>query len=339
MFKSKIQSYLNFLKGKTILITTHELADLDGVSSSIALNFFLKKLVNDLKTILYFSGISKRTELFLERIKQKFPNFNPIFANSFENEDIDMFFILDTNKLENVDEFLNLTQLQRERCHFFFIDHHFSDKMGIISKENIEGIFLDEYSSTCEIIVDLFEEFKVSYTDPIRFLLIAGIITDSGYFKFANNHTIQSIGELLYDNIDYQELRLMLKTEPDISEKIARIKGTQRAEMIKFNEWLIGISHVSSFEASVANVLMKVGFDVAIVFSEREKEHRVSIRAKKKVCRETGIHLGKLLESISKKFKANGGGHDGAASINIAKEEGTLKDVILDKIKEKLSKQ
>jgi len=339
MFKSKIQKYLNFLKGKTILITTHELADLDGVSSSIALNFFLKKLVNNLKILIYFSGISKRTELFLERLKQKFPDFNPIFADSFENADIDTFFILDTNKLENVDEFLSLTQFQREKCRFFFIDHHFSDRKTINSKENIEGIFLDEYSSTCEILVDLFEEFNVSYTDPIRFLLIAGIITDTGYFKFANNHTIQALANLLYDNIDYQELRLMLKTEPDISEKIARIKGTQRAKMVKFKKWLIGISHVSSFEASVANILIKVGFDVAMVISEREDENRVSIRAKKRICRKTGLHLGKLLESISKEFKANGGGHDGAASINIAKEEGILKDVILDKIKENLSKQ
>ncbi len=338
MFRSKIQSYLNSLKGKTILITTHELADLDGVSSSIALNFFLKKLVNDIKTIIYFSGISKRTELFLERLKQKFPEFNPIFAESFENNSIDVFFILDTNKLSNVDEFLKLNQIQREQRHFFFIDHHFSDEMTINSKENIQGICLDEYSSTCEIIFDLFEEFKVSFIDPIRFLLIAGIITDSGYLKFANNHTIQALAKLLNDNIEYQELRLMLKTEPDISEKIAQIKGTQRAEMIKVKKWLIGVSQVSSFEASAANILIKIGFDVAMVISERKDEYRISVRAKKRVCRKTGLHLGKLLEEISRDYNANGGGHDGAASINIAKEEGTLKDVILDKIKENLSK-
>jgi nanoRNase/pAp phosphatase (c-di-AMP/oligoRNAs hydrolase) len=40
MYKSKLKKILNFLKDKSILITTHDTADLDGFASSFALFFF-----------------------------------------------------------------------------------------------------------------------------------------------------------------------------------------------------------------------------------------------------------------------------------------------------------
>ena len=89
MLKSKIESFLSFLQNKTLLITSHELVDLDGAASSIALNFFLHSLIDDLTTHLYFSGISKNTELFLETFKRKFPTFKYELKNSLENLDVD----------------------------------------------------------------------------------------------------------------------------------------------------------------------------------------------------------------------------------------------------------
>jgi nanoRNase/pAp phosphatase (c-di-AMP/oligoRNAs hydrolase) len=344
MLSHKINSFLNDLRGKKtknkkhILITTHKLADLDGVASSFALNFFLTTQFQDLFISLYFSGVSQSAKHFIERISQKFPEFDPPLIETFDLTDIDAFFIVDTNKLKNIESFLNLAQKQKQNSRFFFIDHHFSKRTSIKDQDNIQGIFLDEYSSTCEIICELFWEFEIPIPEYIRYLLAAGILTDSGHLKYANNRTIQIISHLLSNDLDFQEIRSMLKREIDVSERIARIKGAQRVKLKKVGKWLIGISYVSSFEASVARILLKLGFDIAFVISERKKENRVSLRAKKKVCRETGLHLGKMLESLSNKYDANGGGHDGAASINIAKKEGTLKQVLINQIEKILLK-
>ncbi|MBD3213742.1 MAG: hypothetical protein GF311_14120 [Candidatus Lokiarchaeota archaeon] len=336
MLKSGLNSFHNFLKNKTrFLITSHDLVDLDGFASSVCLNFFLQ-IQHKIETHLYFSKISKHTQFFYEKMKKRFPNFQIKFEESVGNiKELDGIIILDANELDQI-IFLDKNSDDFDKIPYFFIDHHF--KEGFTNEENMNGIFFDDYASTAEIIAQILDEYNFHIPIPYRYLLVAGILSDSGYFKFANNTTIKTVAKLLNDKSDYQEILMMLKSKPDNSKKIAQIKGTQRAELIKINDWLIGISEVSSFEASVANTLTKIGFDVAIVFSERSDEYRVSLRARKNVCLETGLHLGKLLEEISKSYNASGGGHDGAASINISKEEGKLRDDILAKIRDVLNK-
>jgi nanoRNase/pAp phosphatase (c-di-AMP/oligoRNAs hydrolase) len=269
-------------------------------------------------------------------VKKKFPNFQVVFEESVGDlKKFDGIIILDANELDQI-IFLDKSFHDFDKIPYFFIDHHFKEEFK--NEEHMNGIFFDDYASTAEIVVQILDEYNFHIPTPYRYLLVAGILSDSGYFKFANNKTFKTVAKLLNDKSDYQEILMMLKSKPDISKKIAQIKGAQRAELIKISDWLIGISEVSSFEASVANTLTKIGFDIAVVFSERTNEYRVSLRARKKVCLETGLHLGKILEEISKSYNASGGGHDGAASINILKEEGKLRDVILAKIRDVLNK-
>ena len=337
MLKSRFESYLTFLENKTVLITSHALADLDGIASAIALYFFLQQQIDDITIFLYFSKISKKARLYIEKVKDRFPSFNPIFEEDIKKLNFEVIFVVDTNKLSKIEEDFFTEELSFRKTDVIFIDHHYLEESSIPEKDDRDAIIVENYTSTSEIVVDLYKLFKISPEKPLRYLLIAGIVVDSGYLKFANQHTHKSMAFLLEDDIQYQDVLSMLKVEPHISEKIAKIKGAQRAELIREDDWLIGISHVSSFEASVANTLIKIGFDISIVVSERKNEYRVSLRAKKKVCDTSGLHLGKILEEISKNIDAVGGGHDGAASIKISKEETNIRTLILEKIKEVLS--
>ncbi|MHA1294916.1 MAG: hypothetical protein ACTSQJ_19960, partial [Promethearchaeota archaeon] len=74
--------------------------------------------------------------------------------------------------------------------------------------------------------------------------LISAIITDSGNFKYGSSETIVNVSKLLDDNFDIQEIFLMLNYDRDISEKLAIIKGIQRVEIIRENNWLIGLTHI-----------------------------------------------------------------------------------------------
>ena len=125
----------------------------------------------------------------------------------------------------------------------------------------------------------------------------------------------------------------LLEKEKEVSEKIAHIKALQRVKLIRINNWLIGISHLSSFSASAASLLTKVGFDIGIVVSDDKNGFRITTRAKKQVCLKTGLHLGKIVSKIN---NVSGGGHDGAATLNGKIGLAESLDQLIDKIKETL---
>ena len=73
------------------------------------------------------------------------------------------------------------------------------------------------------------------------------------------------------------------------------------------------------------------------MYSKKKSDERISARASKKVCIETGLHLGKILEELSKNYGGNGGGHDGAAGFNHSKDIETILDDFIIKIKQILN--
>ncbi|KKN36690.1 hypothetical protein LCGC14_0771240, partial [marine sediment metagenome] len=163
--------------------------------------------------------------------------------------------------------------------------------------------------------------------------MIAAILTDSGFFKHGDNNTIRNVSKLLNDEINFQDILRLLDYEIDVSEKIAKIKGLQRVQLIREGDYLIGITNVSSYGATISSMLMKVGFDISFVYSEEKNGSRINARAKRSVCLKTGLHLGKILGEIANEFRGSGGGHDGAASINSEIEASIIIDKIIKKVK------
>ncbi|MHA1436548.1 MAG: DHH family phosphoesterase [Promethearchaeota archaeon] len=325
------------MEEKKILITTHELVDIDALASCFSLKFFLSQYFRKDNVIIWFSELTKLSKTYLNKFSQKFPLFNITFNKKVDIENIDVVIILDTNNL-NLVSLPNDFDISRSKIPFIFIDHHLSINQNYENNVQFLNVIIDDYSSTAEIIFKFFTNFNIDLCIPIKWLLISAIITDSGNFKYGSSETIVNVSKLLDDNFDIQEIFLMLNYDRDISEKLAIIKGIQRVEIIRENNWLIGLTHIGSFEANVANALIKIGFDVGIVYMEKKETYRISIRAKKNVCLKTGLHLGKILDELSDGNLISGGGHDGAAAI---KGKIDLKKVlakILEKVKQILNK-
>ncbi|MBD3194649.1 MAG: hypothetical protein GF317_06320 [Candidatus Lokiarchaeota archaeon] len=335
MLKDWFEELLPFLKNKKILLSSHELVDLDGFSSAVALYFFLNQFIQDSTLYLYFSDISKKTQSFYEKLKLKFPEMSINIEKDISTLDIDTVIILDANNINQLPFLNDLTNILDE-LNYIFIDHHYSDEKIEKQIQN-NKIIIDEYTSTAELISEIFFQYQIKIPLFLKYLLLGGILSDSGFLRLANTNTIKTVSILLEPNMRYQELILMMRQKSDISQKIAKIKGTQRVELIRESEYLIGYSHVSSFESGVAATLIKIGFDIGIVFSERKKEYRISMRANKRICVNSDLHLGKIAQQISKEYGGQGGGHDGAASITLDIKQGDLKTIILQKIKENLN--
>jgi len=330
MLKDKFENLLAFLKDKKILITTHDLADVDGLVSCYGLNFFLNQYFKHKEIFLYFSEISKSAKNFMKNFNVKFPSYDFFYNDDIDDSNIDLVVILDTNNMNQV-KFPNNFEILNKEIPIVFIDHHYVNSNNN-SYKNFNSLIFQEYASTAEIICELYKEFNVELPLPYKVLFISGILTDSGFFKYGTNDTITYVSKLLDPEFNFQEILAMLEVEESISEKIAKIKGIQRVKLIRERDWLMGITYVGSYEADVASALIKIGFDVGIVWSRKTSEYRISTRASNKICLRTGLHLGKILEELSGEYEGSGGGHDGAASL-----KGKIGlDNILKKIEEKI---
>ncbi|MFW9898368.1 MAG: bifunctional oligoribonuclease/PAP phosphatase NrnA [Candidatus Thorarchaeota archaeon] len=337
MLKSKFEDFKIFLKNKNVLITTHDLADIDGLASCFVLKFFFNHYYNSDDIHLVFPEISKSTKDFFFKLKEKFPEVNFSLKNDVDIGKIDVIIILDTNNLGIV-KFSNNFNIINSNIPFVFLDHHLNLEKEYSNNISSLNIIDDKFSSTAEIIFEMCEYFNVKISLPYKYLLIAAILTDSGFFKHGNNDTILRVSRLLTNQLNYQEILSMLKAEKEISKKISKIKAIQRVQLIQQGNWLIGLTNIGSYEASVASSLIKLGCDVGVVYSEKKLDYRISIRAKKNTCLKTGLHLGKILKEISEEYGGSGGGHDGAASLKGNVDLKRDIDIILDKIKQVLNK-
>ncbi|MFX1479558.1 MAG: bifunctional oligoribonuclease/PAP phosphatase NrnA [Promethearchaeota archaeon] len=334
MIHSKFEDFLSSLQDKKILITTHDLVDIDGFVSCIILQFFFNEYFKK-PAYVFFIELSKPTKNFMKKFATKFPKYIFDYETDIDPNDYDICLLVDTNDISQL-RFNNNRESKLE-IPYIIIDHHHFNKTKQ-NKGNFASLNLisDSISSSAEIILKLLEYQNQDLTTPQKYLLAAAIIIDSGLFKYGNNNTIKTIGKLLDNEVLFQDLLPMLEAEVDVSEKIAKIKGLQRVELIRKGDYLIGISNVSSFGASVSSMLIKTGFDIAIVYSEEKDKKIINSRAKKRICLKTGLHLGKILEDLSEYSEGSGGGHDGAASIIFYADLDKVLSKVVEKIKQYL---
>jgi nanoRNase/pAp phosphatase (c-di-AMP/oligoRNAs hydrolase) len=333
MLNSKYNEFISFLKDKKILITTHDLVDFDGFASCVSLKFFLIEFLQNSHVTIFFTELSKSIRAYMTKFSKKFPGFNFSYMKDVKLSKFDVCLIIDANSISQLgfNHEKGTTPLGIPNI---IIDHHHYNKKNPIN-ENLNDLNLidDKISSTAEIVLNLFKYFSHPLPLPYKYLVFTAILTDSGFFRYGNNNTIKNVSSLLDGDLDFQEIRSMLNRDVDISEKIAKIKGLQRVELIREGKFLIGITNVSSFGAKVATTLIKIGFDVSFVHSMEKNEYVINGRASKSICLKTGLHLGKIFEEISRDLGGSGGGHDGAAALTIDKNTDAILIKIVDNIK------
>ena len=181
------------------------------------------------------------------------------------------------------------------------------------------------YCSVSELVYKLLG--KIHKPDSIEaMMLLMGIIYDTRRFLIANKDTMLTVNELLaIPGVDYRRAIELLRVEMDLSEKIARLKATQRLRFKRINEYIIAYTHVSAFEGSVARSLLDLGADIAIVGSSND-ETRIIVRGRASTLKKLGIDLGKdVMPLVGAYLKGSGGGHEAAAA---AIGKGRLFDAI-----------
>lgn len=299
------------LKAKKISIVTHRQADVDAVSSAVALQRFLityLKLGREKIKIFFPESISKDGEKLL----REFAN-DLFFEYQISKEMVKegLLIILDTSsllQLPNLDD-----NFFAKKEDVLLIDHHYYNSLRAI----VSNYYIDlKTTSVSETIASIYDE---KYIDPsTACLLMAGILYDSSKFSRASPNTFQ-IASILTEKCPYELISSVAleSSNEDESLKLAKLKACQRLQIVRIRDKIISITHVSSFESSVATQFLRIGADVSIVLSPKGKFVRMIIRSKG----ENGINLAtKIANAISKHYSADIGGHREAIVMELKRE-------------------
>ena len=213
--------------------------------------------------------------------------------------------ILDTSGPEQLNGTFDLTNA-------IVIDHHTRNEKW--SKAKL--YYCNDTKTSCsEILFDLLKVAGRQLSKNVAHALMFGMLTDSGYFKFAKPSMLTTFAEIMaIHGTQMDEVMGLVEAEQDISERISQLKGAQRLKYWKVGDNIVAVSQGSAFEASVCKALLAIGADIVFVGSQRGEQFRISARATQAMVRK-GVHLGKLLGGVGSETTNGGGGHPGAAGL------------------------
>jgi len=155
---------------KNFLVTTHHNPDADALSSALSMAIFLKSLGK--KALVLNEDPCPPWLKFLPRASW----FKK--AGDRQRVDYDAAIVIDCGDLERAGGVRKFIQPGKPLVN---IDHHVTnDKFGSIN------VVRPRASSSCEMIFDLFKEAKFPLNRDLAILLYAGIMTDTGSFRYEN---------------------------------------------------------------------------------------------------------------------------------------------------------
>ena len=188
------------------------------------------------------------------------------------------------------------------------------------------------------MVYNLYRQLNIKPSLNEAKALFLGITFDTRHFILANSSTFKTISELTDIGLNPQKELSALALPMDFSERVARMKACRRAKLIKIDDWIIALSHVSAYQASAARALVDLGAHMAVVAGQKNEKIEISMRCTRDFNQVTGIHLGRdIAKPLGEYLNGMGGGHAAAAGVNgVGHSQKGLKRC-LRLVKEKLS--
>lgn len=313
----KIMALIDEHNAKLIVLLCHHNADPDAVCAAFAFSRLLKHLRPKLNVeIAAAQGPSRLTKFMLKSLPIKLTTHPRI-------EEANVIVLLDTNTIQQLDEWAE--RVRTSDSPLIVIDHHArhpeTERLAIISVSD------EKAASTCEIVYQFFKEAEVKLEEPAAKALFLGIAFDTRHFILANSATLKTVADLIDAGVNAQEALPLLSLPMNDSERLARLKSSRRAKLLKMGKWLIALSHVGAYQASAARALIGLGAHVAVVVGQRGGEIQISLRSSRDFHEKTGIHLGRdIAKPLGEYLHGMGGGHSVSAGANgMGNVEASLK--------------
>ena len=313
----EIVALVDKLDAKLVVLLCHHNADPDAVCAAFAFSKLLERLRPGLEIeIAAAQGLSRLSKFMLKSLPVQLTPQPRI-------EKADLIVLLDTNTIHQLDEWSE--RVKASNSPLIVIDHHASHP----ETERLATMCVtdEEASSTCEIVYRFFKEAEVELTEIEAKTLFLGIAFDTRHFVIATSATLKIVADLIDAGVNAQETLPLLSLPMGYPERTARLKASRRVKLLRINDWLIALSHVSAYQASSARALIGLGAHVAIVAGQKGDTIQVSLRASRDFHKKTGIHLGRdIAKPLGEYLRGMGGGHSVSAGVNgVGDVEASLK--------------
>ena len=278
------------LKGKTLL-TFQSVADMDAVASAIALSKMVRRA-----EVRATGALDSQSRAVLKCLGLKVPALESLkgYANII---------VVDACTADSLGKWGRAI-----RDDFFgtlvIIDHHYhSGKM----KADAE-LLLPSRSSTCEIVLGLLKAGKKRIDRKTALLLAAGIISDTAFWKSANDETFVAMSQLLSKAGrgagDYQKIAKILQRPPDhaMTEKI--VEAVRSAALREKGGIMVATTVSHAFHLQCAVYLVSLGCDYAFV---ADPDRGIVLAARSDYARG---NIGRVMQVIAARIGGQGGGHE-----------------------------
>lgn len=303
------------------LVSTHHNPDADAVSSALAMAIYLKSL-------------GKKVQVLNEDDCPQWLEFLPgssMFkkVSDVKKADYDAAIVLDCGDLKRVG---GVKKFIQEGKPLVNIDHHVTnDRFGSIN------VVQTKASSTCEMIFDLLQEARCPLNKNLALLLYAGIMTDTGSFRFENTSAhSHAVAEKLmsfkfsaahmYDRLYVGIPVVDMKMFSEVIHK-AQLLDNNRVYCVSLTKQEVDcFSKSFDLKEKLFTFLRTMeGIEVVVILTElHAKEIRVNLRSQKDFD----------VASLAQQF--DGGGHKKAAGCKIHDSLAKAQKIICSAIHEKL---
>ena len=259
-------------KAESIVILTHENPDGDAIGSGLALYNALKQ-------------IGKNPDIIIPEYPRTFeflPGSNEIKKES-NVEKYDLAISVDCATIKMLNGFANYFENAKVKVS---IDHHSTNTMfGDLN-------YVSPDAPACaQILLVVFEYFKIEVTKDIGTCILAGIITDTGGFKYSGvtSETFEFVAWLLEKGINVSKIyRKVLQTKTRANFELNRI-AINRLEF--FEDGKVAFTYITKEDEESVNAesgdhegIVETGRDiegveVSIFVRETDKGCKVSMRS------------------------------------------------------------
>lgn len=310
--KSEMDRFLGVIDGKVIVLCHHN-ADPDALGAAQGVKELVKALTGSEPVIVIPDDASALSRGLASTLG--------IELNETTAQAADTYIVVDTGSLNQLGGWE--TPLKETDARIVFIDHHLPDS----EMYELSTLYLvdPDASSASEVVYRLYTHYDMKPSEMTSTALLAGIAYDTRHFSMGGPETFQIISSLLEKVGDVSRIKELLSVPSKQSEKIARLRAGQRAEIKVVGDWVLAFSRLGSFQSSGARALLSLGADVAVVAGEDKGMLRASFRSKNRFHRLTGVHLGEMVGALASRFGGSGSGHPTAAGYN---GEGSVEDFI-----------
>ncbi len=310
--KSEMDRFLGVIDGKVIVLCHHN-ADPDALGAAQGVKELVKALTGSEPVIVIPDDASALSRGLASTLG--------IELHETTAQAADTYIVVDTGSLNQLGGWE--TPLKETDARIVFIDHHLPDS----EMYELSTLYLvdPDASSASEVVYRLYTHYDMKPSEMTSTALLAGIAYDTRHFSMGGPETFQIISSLLEKVGDVSRIKELLSVPSKQSERIARLRAGQRAEIKVVGDWVLAFSRLGSFQSSGARALLSLGADVAVVAGEDKGMLRASFRSKNRFYRLTGVHLGEMVGALAPRFGGSGSGHPTAAGYN---GEGSVEDFI-----------